>query len=255
VLGGGALLVAQAAISAVLVATLPSSGGLVPTRLLDTLVGGAIGLAVLIVAPENPMRIARRSGEPVLAELAAGLQRIAAALEARDADGARAALTQVRSIDPTAKAFNADLVRVRETVRLAPTHWHSRDPIERLAEAAPHVDHAVRNSRVLARAAMRAIELEPATPLDIVAAVRMLAEAAGTIFAELLADGPATHATELLLDGAARATHALDPGATLSTCALSGQVRSIALDLLPAIGLDQEQAARSVRRASLAPVS
>lgn len=255
VLGGGALLVAQAAISAVLVATLPSSGGLVPTRLLDTLVGGAIGLAVLIIAPGNPLRIAQRSGEPVLADLAAGLERIAAALEGRDAEGARAALAQMRAIDGPARAFNDDLLRVRETVRLAPTHWHSRDPIERLAGAAPHIDHAVRNSRVLARAAKRAIDLEPETPPDIIAAVRMLAEAAGTIFGELLDDRPATRVTELLLDAAGRSTRALDPGATLSTGALAGQVRSIALDLLRAIGLDHEQAARSVRRASLAPVS
>jgi hypothetical protein len=43
------------------------------------------------------------------------------------------------------------------------------------------VDPAVRNSRVLARAAMRAIDLEPAAPPDFVAAVRMLAEAARSV--------------------------------------------------------------------------
>ena len=54
-LGGGALVVSQAASSAVLVATVVApSHGLVPTRFVDALVGGAVGLAVLASSLPEP---------------------------------------------------------------------------------------------------------------------------------------------------------------------------------------------------------
>ena len=140
-------------------------------------------------------------------------------------------------------------------MRIAPTNWYARAAIERLAAAAPNIDHAVRNSRVLARAARRAIDLEPAVPAELTASVRLLANACRTIFARCSAARHPPARTELLLDAAARATHALDAGASLSTGALAGQVRSITLDLLLALGMPADEAARSVRRASLAPVS
>lgn len=253
-LGGGALVASQAAISSVLVAALlPSSHGLPPTRLIDTLLGGAVGLAVLAAAPGNPTRLARRTGEPLLAELGDALDAIAAALERRDRDGAEAALIHLRGIDAAAAQFADDLGRVRETARISPTNWYSRGTVERLAAAAPHIDHAVRNARVLARAARRAIDLEPATPFGLAASIRLLADASRTIFAELIAGGPAARETERLLDAAAGATHALDGGASLSTGAVAGQVRSIALDLLVAVGIPADDAARSVRRSGAAP--
>jgi uncharacterized membrane protein YgaE (UPF0421/DUF939 family) len=254
VLGGGALLASQAAISSVLVAALlPSSHGLPPPRLIDTLLGGAVGLAVLAAAPGNPTRLARRTGEPLLAALADGLDAVAAALERRDRAAAEAALLQMRALDGPADRFRDDLGRLRETVRIAPSNWYRRDATERLAAAAPQIDHAVRNARVLARAARRAVELEPDGNEALAGSVRLLASACRTLFAKLLDGTPPTAETALVLDAAGRATHALDAGASLSTGALAGQVRSIALDLLLAMGTPADEATRSVRRAATAP--
>ena len=75
-IGGGPLFVAQAASSAVLVATLVGAHN--ASRFVDALVGGAVGLAVLVVVPVNPLREARRSSEIVFSELAASLDDIAA---------------------------------------------------------------------------------------------------------------------------------------------------------------------------------
>jgi Fusaric acid resistance protein-like len=254
VLGGGALLASQAAISSVLVAALlPSSHGLPPPRLIDTLLGGAVGLAVLVVAPGNPTRLARRTGEPLLAGLADGLNAVAAALESRDHDAAEAALLRMRALDGPATRFRDDLGRLRETAWIAPTNWYRRDAIDRLATAAPQLDHAVRNGRVLARAARRAVDLEPGAHEALAGSVRLLATACQTIFEKLMSGAPPTAETELLLDAAGRATHALDAGPSLSAGALAGQVRSIALDLLLAVGTPAEEAARSVRRTAAAP--
>jgi uncharacterized membrane protein YgaE (UPF0421/DUF939 family) len=254
VLGGGALLVSQAASSAVLVAALlPSGSGFPPTRLIDTLVGGAVGIAVLVVVPGNPIRVAHRSGIPVFERLAGGLDATATALERRDAGLATRALDDLRAIDQQSAQFAAEIARANETVRIAPTYWRAREAVERLATAAPHVDRAVRNARVLARAARRAIDLDPETAPDLIAAVRLLSGASRTILSELLADGPATRETEQLLDAAARATHALDAGGSLSSGALAGQVRSIAVDLLRALGASGDEAARSLRWATATP--
>ena len=61
-LGGGPLIASQAASSAVLVATVRTpGGGLVPTRFVDALVGGVVGIAVLALVPHDPAAIARRA--------------------------------------------------------------------------------------------------------------------------------------------------------------------------------------------------
>ena len=67
-LGGGPLLVSQAATSAVLVTTIQvPEDGISLARFLDALVGGAIALAVAtLVLPVDPAHVVRRAVEPVL---------------------------------------------------------------------------------------------------------------------------------------------------------------------------------------------
>src|SRR4051812_3048374 len=62
IVGGGSLLATQAAISAVLVATLqPPDGGITPDRFYDALVGGAVALLVSsLVFPIDPVGVVRR---------------------------------------------------------------------------------------------------------------------------------------------------------------------------------------------------
>src|SRR5262245_18968088 len=92
--GGGPLLASQAAVSAVLGATLqPPTEGFDFNRFVDALVGGATALAVgSVVLPVNPIRLARESTGPLLDRLAAALERIADALRTRDAALAETAL-------------------------------------------------------------------------------------------------------------------------------------------------------------------
>ena len=161
-IGGGPLFVSQAGSSAVLVATLVGAHN--ASRFVDALVGGAIGLAVLVVVPLNPLRGARQAGAAVFAELAATLDDIAAALEARDIAAVREALARARAAEGLVTRWRDAVAVGRETARISPFFWHDRSRLEEYAVAVENLDLAVRNTRVLARASTRAVELDPNLP-------------------------------------------------------------------------------------------
>jgi uncharacterized membrane protein YccC len=121
-LGSGQMFAQQAAVSAALVATLqPPDGGVSFARGVDALLGGSIALAIsALVLPAHPGRIVREAAQPVLTELAAVLEDIAAALRARSREDVQAALTRGREIDELARELDDAVVVGRETARLAP---------------------------------------------------------------------------------------------------------------------------------------
>jgi hypothetical protein len=250
-LGGGALVISQAAASAVLVATISASTrGAVPTRFVDAIVGGAVGLAVLAVVPRNAGKILKRAAAPLFAGLTTTLDDIAAALEGRDVDAANRALGRARAVDEKVAAFSDTVQFATETVRLAPLQRHERSRVERYARAVPHVGYAIRNTRVLACAAVRAVELEPSVPVPLVASIRDLAVAVSRLEA-VLDSGDGSGAVR---DGAqlaaAEATGSLEEGMGFAIGALVSQVRSAATDLLRALGLGRPEAVGLIRRAA-----
>ena len=174
VLGGGPVFVGEAATSGVLVATV--AGGAHGSRFIDALVGGLVGLFAVVVLPQNPLRIARREAALFFAELGAALDDIAEALERRDVALGRQALARTRRAEPAIVAWRSSLALGFETARLSPLHWRSRTRLDEYAVAAVQLELAVRNARVLARSAVRAVETTPETPAELVAAVRRLAE-------------------------------------------------------------------------------
>ena len=99
--GGGPLLASQAGASAVLVATpQPPEGTFDFDRAFDALVGSGTGLVVgSRLLPVDPVRLVRDGLGPTLDRLALVLERIADALEHRDADEAEAALSAVARLD------------------------------------------------------------------------------------------------------------------------------------------------------------
>jgi uncharacterized membrane protein YgaE (UPF0421/DUF939 family) len=247
-LGGGPLVAAQAGSSAVLVAALPSSGA-GPYRFVDALVGGGVGLAVLIAVPRNPLTALRQAVDPPLAELAVVLEEVGGALESRDARAAGDALEHARATTELADAFHRALDGARETARLSPTQWSSQDDVERYARAAVHVDYAVRNARVLARAARTALEAGDEIPAGIVDAVRLLAQGVRGLPAELSREDRGISGIEVTLHAAGRATQVFEQRPSLAVNVMVGQIRSIAADLLGALGIERHEAVRHVRAA------
>jgi hypothetical protein len=192
---------------------------------------------------------ARNRAAVVFSELAASLDDTAAALEARDVAAVREALARARATEQAVGAWRQELVAGLETASLSPLHWSRRPKLVDYADAAEQLELAVRNTRVLARSAIRAVELDPTLPAELPAAIRRLAEAVREV-------GPALDGRDrsqpiaTALEAAALATRALEADPDLSAAHLVGQVRSTATDLLRALGVERADAVDRVRAAA-----
>jgi uncharacterized membrane protein YgaE (UPF0421/DUF939 family) len=250
-LGSGQMFAQQAAVSAALVATLqPPDGGVSFARAVDALLGGSIALAVsALVLPVNPVRIVREAAAPVLSELAGVLEDVADALEHRDRDAVQAALERGRGIDELARDLYDALTVGRETARLALPRRGTLGTVDVYADAAAQIDLAVRNVRVLARGARRAIDLDENVPPEIAGALRSLAEAVRALRSAIDDPSRAGAVREPAVRAAGEATLVLERTGNLSVSVIVGQVRSTAVDLLRGSGMSYDDAADAVRGA------
>lgn len=248
--GGGVLLVNQAAISAVLVVTLqPAGEGIDGSRFVDALIGSAIALLANALVPIDPLRIVRREAEPLLRGLATALEEIAMALGEHDPGRAEEALERARTLDQRTERLAEALEVGHETMFWAPSRRGAREEVQPYAHALTSLDHGVRNTRVLARRAISAIEQDDRVPAAAIEAVRELATAVGELSRDLADDERASELEEELLRAAAHATAALDVTGNLSANMITGQVRAIAADLLGAVGREPRDARDTVRQA------
>src|SRR3954453_18580468 len=180
IVGGGPLLASQAAVSAVLVATIQQpSGAFSFTRFYDALVGGVTALVVAsLIFPIDPVGVVHRRLEPLLVDLAFLLDQIADALEHRDSAAAEETLVRARQLDPLLAELHDAVEAAGESARISPARRRSIGALERHVEAARQVDYAYRNVRVLARGVVRAIALHDVTPPTVHEAVHELSAAA-----------------------------------------------------------------------------
>jgi hypothetical protein len=248
-LGGGVLLVNQSAVSAILVVTLqPPTSGLTFTRAADALIGCGTALILnFVVAPIDPMELVRREAGPVLRELAEVLDEIADALTRRDRDVAQAALTRARGIDVYIQRFTEALTIGRETAAHAPARFRQREPLAIYADAGGQIDLAVRNVRVLARGAVRAIDTGDNVPPGVVEAILELRQAVESLVLGL--DDPKRRdgVVEPAVAAARRATEMLETTSNLSVSVIVGQVRSTAVDLMRTTGMNPDEARERIR--------
>jgi uncharacterized membrane protein YgaE (UPF0421/DUF939 family) len=251
-LGRGQMLVNQAAVSAALVATLqPPTDGITFARFIDAAVGSGIALLVSgLILPARPEATIRRSAWPVLDELAATLEDVARALGKRDPDAAERSLSRARAIDDLTGTFSEAVGVARDTARFAPQRRRARPYVESWAGAANQIDLAVRNVRVLARGAIRAIRLDENVPDEVGEALVDLAAAVRALDGALEAGGNVENVRGPALRAAARASLVLERTGNLSVSVIVGQVRSTATDLLTGTGMEPDEAATAVRAAA-----
>jgi uncharacterized membrane protein YgaE (UPF0421/DUF939 family) len=248
-LGGSAVLVSEAAVSALLVvAVQPPGTGLSGARFLDSLLGGVIGLIVTSVLPASPGRTAHQAAARLLGEIAATIDDAALALERRDPEPAERAWTRASEIDPD--ELREAIAAGSETLRLAPWLRGTRAQFARYARAATQIDNAVTTVEALSRGAVRAITQGDNVPQPVPEALRELADAVRRLDAALDEGGDETTVREPALRAAARATLVLEQTHNLSVSSIVVQVRAAAVDLLRGSGLDRDEAERQVREAA-----
>jgi uncharacterized membrane protein YgaE (UPF0421/DUF939 family) len=233
-LNGSELVISEAAVSAMLL-VMTSSGSFSPNRILEAVIGGAVALAVTLLVSPDPILPVSRAAQAVFGHLGRALERTAAALDEGDAGRAEQALEQARSIDPLLREFDDALATSRETVRIAPTRFGDREPIERYDRSLEQIDLAVRNTRVLARHSLRAIRAGDA-PGELRGAVDALAGSVWALAAAYDEPERAVQARELASAAAVDAT-ALGTTGGLALAEVAAPVRSTAVDLMRAAEL------------------
>jgi uncharacterized membrane protein YgaE (UPF0421/DUF939 family) len=230
--GGGELLVSEAAVSAILLITLDpaSSDGFSPHRMIEAALGGGVALIVsAVIFPPDPVLEVGRAAQSVFAGLARALERVVGGLESRDHDEAENALTGARALDPLVRELEESLRRGEETLRLAPPRRGAREPLERYARSVGQLDLAVRDTRVLARHAVRSLRADDGAPPELPSAIRELVLAVWELAGAYDDPGRIPSARGHAIAAAALAAH---PGASsLDAAQIFGQVRSIAVDL------------------------
>jgi uncharacterized membrane protein YgaE (UPF0421/DUF939 family) len=233
---GGDLLVNEAAISAILLASLQTANpGFSADRIVEALIGGAVGLVVAsLLLPPDPVAMVSRVAQNVVGKLGRTLEEAAAALASGDIQRAENALHAARGIDDDVDELEKVLPVASDTARFSPSRRGDRDLLRRYEQTMPQVDFAVRNTRVLARYVLRHARTGEAAPGGLSAAVRELAAAVWELGVQYEQPERATELRAHALAAAQRAAalYELEPSPVLTQ--IVGQVRSVAVDLVRA---------------------
>jgi uncharacterized membrane protein YgaE (UPF0421/DUF939 family) len=246
--GAGMVLVNQAAISAVLVMTLPTAGqGAAPDRFFDALIGGAVALvASQLLFARSPTNTFVGVVKPTLDEFAGALREASQALRSDSLELARHALARLRSLDGRiARLFEA-LATAQEAASLSPMRRRARGELEPYDEAVRHVDYAIRNARVLARAIVTVLRTQVAVAPELAVALDSLATAGDALAEQLAVSGDATLTRKHAVEASEQATAVLASHHDLRTSMIIGQIRATAVDLLRASGLDADTARAAI---------
>jgi uncharacterized membrane protein YgaE (UPF0421/DUF939 family) len=235
--GGGPILVTEAAVSAILLVLIePTGSGLLPGRILEALIGGGVALAISALAfPQDPVLLVGRSVQTIFGQLGGALGRVAEALEKRDPAQAESALAMTRDLDTGVREFEHAIAVANETARWSPGRRSARPELVRYARSARYIDYAVRNSRVLARHVARYLRSGGDPPEELELAMRDLTAATWALAATL--DESVRGSAEvrrLASRAASRATSSFEGARELGLAEIVAQVRSTAIDLMRA---------------------
>jgi uncharacterized membrane protein YgaE (UPF0421/DUF939 family) len=241
-LNGSQVLINQAAVSALLIMTLPGQGAEVD-RFLDACVGGAVAIAFgFLFSFHEPFAAVEEARRSALADLAATLEAIAGALTSRELPAAEAALAGARKLDRGVDVLYEAVSEAGEVAAFSPRRRSLMEELDPQAGEAPQIDYAVRDARVLARATTTAIRREARLDPRLGEAVTELAATTRALDA---ADRGHRGARADVRERASRAVElagAADVHNSLWPTMIFGQTRALAFDLLQASGEDPDAA-------------
>ena len=247
----------QASSSAVLVATIlpPGTSGSFD-RMVDALVGGVIGILVLALVPNSPLRPARREVSTLVSKASLVLDDVAQGMEERKAEKITKALEVARGTQTNVNALLTNVGGGSEVVAVSPIYWTARRHAKTMNRILVPVDNVMRNTRVLARRAeiMMLDEIEP--PEEMIELMRSISNELGhlgALFAEGGTRGTRDEAVEIpeivraLQKLGAEADLHIAEGTGLSGTVVLAQCRSIIVDALQICGYSRESAIAFLR--------
>ena len=248
-LGGGPALVSEAGVTALITVMLdPTTSGWSPERFLDALVGSGVALGVRAVFPSDPRHLVERAAHPIFGDLVDALRETATALRAGNLQMAEHALQKARETDARMNSFREALEAGYDTARLSPARRRALGQLALYAKAADQLDLAVRNVRVLARVAATTVREGGTVPETLSETILDLAYAVETLAAYIEEPGHPVDTRRFALEAAGEATAVLAEQSDLRTSMLVGQIRSTAVDLLRASGMDSAEALEALRQ-------
>ena len=177
--GGGALLMTESGVSAIIIGSAaPETLGLFPTRPLEALIGGAVAFGCIRSSCRRS-RLCTSAAPPTSSSVGwdTRWRRSRRQLNTGDAGRGQRALEAARDLDTSVRALGEAFALGRETARTAPLRWADRAALERQEEIGRHLDFAVRNTRVLARDAVRYLRANGSPVPDVADAVAGLGQA------------------------------------------------------------------------------
>lgn len=248
--GGSVLLVSQAASSAVLIValTLPRHSAIQYNRFIDAVIGGAVAIVVnALLLPLNPLTVVRRTSEPLVASLVSRLRELAAAIDDVDADAARDVLTRLRDGESLLRNFESAIAAGAETAALSPVRWRARGQLSLYTDASVHLDRFVRNLRVCARRIAHLLS-ESETPVpELAAALTELSDGVWHLHDELKNVTEPSGSRRSAIEAVEKVSPLLQTDPGLDVTVAIAQIRSMAIDLLRATGVDNDDALLAVK--------
>lgn len=252
----GILVSNQMAIGGILIATImPPGTSQGPERALDALIGSVVGLIIVALIPDSPLRQSRKEISTVLGIASSVLHDVAVSLRKQDSEELWKALRAVRGSQAPINTMIDAAKSGEESITISPMMWLIRPKMNTLNRMLSSVDNAIRNARVLAR---RAVILTEDHNTASQAQIEIIEELSGiaNYMSEIYGANNISEATRVpevvrrLRSLGARLTPQVAEGGTLSEWMILGQCRSIVVDFLQTLGMSRESAV-----AVLAPTS
>jgi uncharacterized membrane protein YgaE (UPF0421/DUF939 family) len=235
-LGGRELLVAEAAVSAILIATLPGAGaGFPPDRFVEALIGGGVALVVsVLLFPPDPALLVGRALNRLFADLGRALGDVAVALEEGDPEAAERAQETSQTLSLHLIEVRQELLELRETVRFALPRRGARGQLQRIERSLAFVDYAARDTGVLTRNALRFLRSGAIAPPPLHESVAVLADATWELAAAYDDDRRVERVRSLALEAATKASTLAEDARDLRLADVVAPVRSVSVDLVRA---------------------
>jgi uncharacterized membrane protein YgaE (UPF0421/DUF939 family) len=232
ILGGGELLVTEAAVSAILVSTLSATP---QVRLLEVLIGGGVALVVnTLVFPPDPILGVARATNSAFGELGVVLRDAAGALATGDMRRGEAATQAAANVEGHVAELKHAVLIGADTARWAPLRRRRRTELERYSRTVGHVDLAARSAHELSRSVLHYVRAGRPPQADLADAVRDLGLAAWELPAQFEEPWRSGDVLRIALQAAGDATAAATRHPDLALNEIAAQVRSIAVDIVRA---------------------